>query len=190
MHLNSTFDSAVDKAVVSIERGKSETKHRVLPSWRRDCVECLKAGFRKLNLWQPVDLGWRKQKNAFDADSNQSSVSSGKHNNTLRGSVITFSSHLPVQFRQPSQSFSPTRQSLKAAPLHTATRSPSSVINGPGDCFVATYRNHASHHPQTQTAVAGHGREAETEDPSSRQLSRRLRYTRPPLRQASRSRRR
>jgi hypothetical protein len=104
--------------------------------------------------------------------------------------VITLSRHLAEQFRQPSQSFSPTRQSLSRLrsrlPLSTLRLALFRHTNGPGDCFVATYRNHASYYPQTQTAVAGHGREAETKDPPSRPLSPRRRYARPPLRQAAR----
>jgi hypothetical protein len=88
-------------------------------------VECLKAGFRKTNVWRPVE---RKQKNAFDADSNQSSsVSSGKHNHTRRlrnhfvpspgravsSAVTVIFTHTPIALQA----------ALKAAPLHTATRS-------------------------------------------------------------------
>lgn len=61
------FDSAADTEQVylkvqSIKRWfgvKEERMKQSIESFLAsvNCVECLKAGFRKSNLWQPVDLG-------------------------------------------------------------------------------------------------------------------------------------
>lgn len=104
------FDSAADSAPeevysrvqftkrLSVERVKSETKHRVFPSWRPSVAwNVSKPGSEsRICGSQSISVEGPRQKNAFDADSNQSPVSSGKHNNPPRGSVIIFSHHLPV----------------------------------------------------------------------------------------------